>query len=95
MLGRAMAGLLPQAVADRRTKGSFDADHYAGLRANMPTLLELTHGRLAEMGLIDTSRFILSMNQAAAGVPMSLATMEQALGAEAWITAHEREPAPT
>ncbi|WP_237527872.1 hypothetical protein [Streptomyces sp. SID2119] len=90
-----MAGLLPQAVADRRTKGSFDADHYAGLRANMLTLLELTHGRLAEMGLIDTTRFILSMNQAAAGVPMSLATMEQALGAEAWITAHEREPAPT
>ncbi len=95
LLGRAMAGLLPRAVADRRTKGSFDADHYAGLRANMPTLLELIHGRLAEMGLIDTTRFILSMSQAAAGVPMSLATMEQALGAEAWITAHEREPAPT
>ncbi|MET8343095.1 albusnodin/ikarugamycin family macrolactam cyclase [Streptomyces microflavus] len=95
LLGRAMAGLLPPAVADRRTKGSFDADHYAGLRANMATLLELVHGRLAEMELIDTARFIPSMRQAAAGVPMSLATMEQALSAEAWITAHEREPALT
>lgn len=94
LLSRAMAGLLPQAVADRHTKGSFDADHHTGLRANMPVLRELMHGRLAEMALIDPTLFVSSMSQAAADVPMSLATMEQALGAEAWITAHEREPAP-
>ncbi|WP_093750926.1 albusnodin/ikarugamycin family macrolactam cyclase [Streptomyces sp. DvalAA-19] len=92
LLGRAMAGLLPRAVADRRTKGSFDADHYAGLRAHLPTLLELIDGRLAGMDLVAPSHFHLSLSQAAAGVPMSLATMEQALSAEAWLRAHERSP---
>ncbi len=95
LLSRAMAGLLPHAVANRQTKGGFDTDHYAGLRANIPELLELAHGRLAEMGLIDAARMVRSLGQAAAGVPMSLATLEQALGSEAWLAAHAREPEPT
>lgn len=45
-LSQAMAGLLPPAVAARTTKGSFDADHYAGLRANLPDLRALTDGHL-------------------------------------------------
>ncbi|WP_406243482.1 albusnodin/ikarugamycin family macrolactam cyclase [Streptomyces anulatus] len=94
LLSSAMAGLLPHAVASRQTKGSFEADHYAGLRANMPELLELAHGRLAEMGLIDTTRLVQCLGQAAAGVPMSLAALEQALGSEAWLAAHAREPEP-
>lgn len=65
LLSSAMAGLLPHAVASRQTKGSFEADHYAGLRANMPELLELAHGRLAEMGLIDTTRLVQCLGQAA------------------------------
>ncbi|MFD4021937.1 albusnodin/ikarugamycin family macrolactam cyclase [Streptomyces sp. NPDC058576] len=94
LLRSAMTGLLPHAVVNRQTKGSFDADHYAGLRANMPDLLGLAHGRLAEMGLIDATRLVQSLGQAAAGVPMPLATLEQALGSEAWLAAHAREPEP-
>ncbi|MEV7947566.1 albusnodin/ikarugamycin family macrolactam cyclase [Streptomyces rubiginosohelvolus] len=94
LLSSAMADLLPHAVANRQTKGSFEADHYAGLRANMPELLELAHGRLAEMGLIDATGLVQCLGRAAAGVPMSLATLEQALGSEAWLAAHAREPEP-
>ncbi|MFH9756274.1 albusnodin/ikarugamycin family macrolactam cyclase [Streptomyces griseus] len=94
LLGKAMADLLPRTVANRQTKGSFDADHYAGLRANMPELLELAHGHLAEMGLIDAAHLVPSLDQAAAGVPMPLATLTQALSAEAWLVAHAREPGP-
>ncbi|MFQ6849507.1 albusnodin/ikarugamycin family macrolactam cyclase [Streptomyces sp. 35M1] len=92
LLSSAMAGLLPHAVANRQTKGSFEADHYAGLRANMPELLGLAHGRLAEMELIDATRLVHCLGRAAAGVPMSLAALEQALGSEAWLAAHAREP---
>ncbi|MCQ1578303.1 albusnodin/ikarugamycin family macrolactam cyclase [Streptomyces parvus] len=92
LLSSAMAGLLPHAVANRQTKGSFEVDHYAGLRANMPELLGLAHGRLAEMELIDATRLVHCLGRAAAGVPMSLAALEQALGSEAWLAAHAREP---
>ncbi|MBB4924357.1 asparagine synthase (glutamine-hydrolyzing) [Kitasatospora kifunensis] len=94
LLSLAMADLLPPAVAARTTKGSFDADHYAGMRANLPILLDLADGHLAELGLINPARLRRALREAAAGIPMPLATIEQALTAEAWLTAHYRDPAP-
>ncbi|MFE0055379.1 albusnodin/ikarugamycin family macrolactam cyclase [Streptomyces sp. NPDC059003] len=88
VLGRAMEHLLPVAVARRSTKGSFNADHYAGMRANLPTLMDLADGHLAALGLLEPDRFRLHLRKAAVGVPMSLATMEQALSAEAWLHSH-------
>ncbi|MFB7635644.1 albusnodin/ikarugamycin family macrolactam cyclase [Streptomyces sp. NPDC056149] len=94
LLSRAMTGLLPPAVAARTTKGSFDADHYAGLRANLPDLRALAHGHLADLGLINPNALDRALRAAAAGIPTPLATLEQALTAEAWLTAHHRDPAP-
>ncbi|MFJ9605873.1 albusnodin/ikarugamycin family macrolactam cyclase [Kitasatospora sp. NPDC101176] len=94
MLGRALADVLPPAIAARTTKGSFDADHYAGMRANLPTLLDLADGHLASLGLLDPTRFRTALRRAAAGIPGPLATIEQALAAEAWLTAHRRDPVP-
>ncbi|WP_406221407.1 albusnodin/ikarugamycin family macrolactam cyclase [Streptomyces decoyicus] len=93
-LSQAMAGLLPPAVAARTTKGSFDADHYAGLRANLPDLRALTDGHLAGLGLINPTSLSRALRGAAAGIPMPLATLEQASAAEAWLVAHHRAPAP-
>ncbi|MFG2827348.1 albusnodin/ikarugamycin family macrolactam cyclase [Streptomyces sp. NPDC048434] len=93
-LSQAMAGLLPPAVAARTTKGSFDADHYAGLRANLPDLLALTDGHLTGLGLINPTSLGRALCGAAAGIPSPLATLEQALAAEAWLVAHHRDPAP-
>ncbi|MEW1675455.1 albusnodin/ikarugamycin family macrolactam cyclase [Streptomyces noursei] len=94
LLRGAMAGLLPPAVAARTTKGSFDADHYAGLRANLPDLRALADGHLAGLGLVDPPALERALREAAAGIPAPLATLEQALAAEAWLIAHHRDPAP-
>ncbi|MEV7088863.1 albusnodin/ikarugamycin family macrolactam cyclase [Streptomyces sp. NPDC093085] len=94
VLAGAMRHLLPTDVAARTTKGSFNADHYSGLRANLPELLALADGHLAELGLLDPGRLRGHLRQAAAGVPMPLATLEQALSAEAWLRAHRHTPGP-
>ncbi|WP_043181678.1 albusnodin/ikarugamycin family macrolactam cyclase [Streptomyces sp. NRRL F-5123] len=93
-LACAMADLLPPDTAARTTKGSFDADHFTGMRANLPELSGLADGYLAALGMVHPGRFRRHLAQAAAGLPMSLATLEQALTAEAWLTAHHRDPAP-
>ncbi|MFD7645940.1 albusnodin/ikarugamycin family macrolactam cyclase [Kitasatospora sp. NPDC059795] len=93
-LARAMSGLLPPETAARTTKGSFDADHYTGLRTNLAALSALADGYLAALGLLHPGRLRQHLARAAAGLPMPLATLEQALTAEAWLTAHQRHPAP-
>ncbi|WND40758.1 albusnodin/ikarugamycin family macrolactam cyclase (plasmid) [Streptomyces sp. BB1-1-1] len=85
VLAHAMADVLPETLASRMTKGSFNADHYTGLRANLPELQHLADGRLAALGLIDPAGLRAHLAQAAAGIPMSLAPLEQALAAEAWL----------
>ena len=79
----AMTGVLPDRLAARTTKGSFNADHYTGMRANLPALLDLADGRLAALGFVDPRLLRAHLLRAAAGIPMSLATLEQALAAEA------------
>ncbi|WP_256961678.1 albusnodin/ikarugamycin family macrolactam cyclase [Streptomyces sp. NRRL B-24572] len=95
LLVRAVGDLLPPAVAARTTKGSFEADHFTGMRAHLDELQELGGGHLASLGLLDPTRFRRHLRHAAAGVPMPLATLEQALMTEAWLHAHRRNPAPT
>ncbi|MGW6207401.1 albusnodin/ikarugamycin family macrolactam cyclase [Streptomyces sp. NPDC055089] len=94
VLRSAMASLLPAEVTARNTKGSFDADHFTGMRANLPDLLDLADGHLAGLGLIDPGRFRTKLREAAAGIPTPLASIEQALTAEAWLRAHHRAPHP-
>jgi asparagine synthase (glutamine-hydrolysing) len=94
LLVRALGDLLPPAVATRTTKGSFDTDHYAGMRANLDDLLGRADGHLARAGLVDPRRLRRQLRRAAAGIPMPLATIEQALITEAWLVAHHREPVP-
>jgi asparagine synthase (glutamine-hydrolysing) len=89
-----MAHLLQPDVADRTTKGDFDADHHAGMRANLRDLMDLADGRLAGLGLVDPVRLRRALRSAAAGIPAPLASLEQALAAEAWLEAHDRESLP-
>lgn len=94
LLTRAFADVLPPALTARTTKGSFEADHYSGLRAALPELLDSAGANLAALDLIDGRRFREQIRQAAAGVPMPLATIEQALTADAWLYAIARSPEP-
>ncbi|MFD7447946.1 albusnodin/ikarugamycin family macrolactam cyclase [Kitasatospora sp. NPDC059827] len=93
-LASAMVRLLPTELVARTTKGSFDTDHYAGMRANLQDLTNLADGYLAALGLLHPARFRHHLRQAAAGLPMPLATIEQALAAEAWLATYHRAPAP-
>ncbi|MFE5677336.1 albusnodin/ikarugamycin family macrolactam cyclase [Streptomyces erythrochromogenes] len=94
LLTRAFADVLPPALTARTTKGSFEADHYSGLRAALPELLDSAGTNLAALDLIDGRRFREQVRQAAAGVPMPLATIEQALTADAWLCAVAGSPEP-
>lgn len=94
VLTRAFASILPPELTARTTKGSFEADHYSGLRAALPELLETGGRHLAALGLIDSRHFRDQIRLAAAGVPMPLATIEQALAADAWLYAISSSPKP-
>lgn len=94
VLRRAMADLLPPALAARTTKDDANSEHYAGMRANLPDLLEMADGHLARLGLVDPARMRRHLREAAAGIPTELAHLEQALAAEAWLEAHRSRPVP-
>ncbi|WP_228447315.1 lasso peptide biosynthesis B2 protein [Streptomyces paludis] len=61
VLSRAMRHLLPPEIAARTTKGSFNSDHYAGLRANLAGLAALS-GPTEQRGtrVPETPRFATS-----------------------------------
>ncbi|MEU6488442.1 albusnodin/ikarugamycin family macrolactam cyclase [Streptomyces sp. NPDC046887] len=94
VLTKAFADVLPTELTGRITKGAFEADHYGGLRAALPALLATGGMNLASLGLIDVKGFRDQMLQAAAGVPVPLAHIEQALAADAWSHAITRAPEP-
>ncbi|MFD7864501.1 albusnodin/ikarugamycin family macrolactam cyclase [Streptomyces sp. NPDC059783] len=94
VLTLAFADALPTELAARTTKGSFEADHYNGMRAALPDLLHTGGTNLATLGLIDEKRFQDHMRRAAAGVPLPLAHIEQAVAVNAWLHALAHTPGP-
>jgi asparagine synthase (glutamine-hydrolysing) len=92
-LRAALAGVYPEELTARTTKGTFTSDYFAGLRANLPTLLDLADGRLAALGLIHPEALRSSLRAAAAGATGStvcLPQMDAALSVESWLRSHER-----
>ena len=94
LLAAALAGLLPPALAARAAKGTFDADHHHGLRANLTALLDLADGHLAALGLIDPRPLRIALRSAAAGLPAPFGLLEPALAAESWLRAISGAPPP-
>lgn len=93
VLRDAMAGLFPPALAARTTKGDFNPDHYAGMRASLDALHRLSDGRLAALGLIDPASFRRTLTMAAAGLPVPFSAVEPAVAAETWLRAVADAPA--
>jgi asparagine synthase (glutamine-hydrolysing) len=93
LLGEAMADLLPLELARRTTKGSFDSDHYAGMRRNLNDLLHLADGHLAALGLLHPNLLRACLRKSAAGIPLPLTAVEPALATEAWLRARRATPA--
>ncbi|MDD9376513.1 albusnodin/ikarugamycin family macrolactam cyclase [Streptomyces sp. ZAF1911] len=94
VLTKAFADALPAELTARTTKGAFEADHFAGMRAALPELLDTGGMHLASLDLIDGKLFRAQLRQAAAGVPMPLAHIEQALAVDTWLHTIGRAPVP-
>lgn len=92
-LRAALAGVYPEELTARTTKGTFTSDYFTGLRVNLSTLLELAGGRLTALGLIHPEALRSSLRAAAAGATGStvcLPQLDAALSVESWLRAHER-----
>lgn len=89
MLAMALGDAFPTVIAERTTKGSFDAEHYQGIRANHATILELIDGHLAELGLIEPRLLRAVANRAASSVKVFLGTFEPVLATEVWLRAQQ------
>lgn len=89
----ALADLFPASLAARRTKGSFTADYYQGMRANLSALHGLAGGRLAELGLVNPAALRHTLTAVSAGVPVPLSAVEPAIATEVWLRAIDAAPA--
>jgi len=94
LLTCALNGLLPPGLAARTTKGTFDADHHQGLRANLPAVLSLADGHLAALRLIDPHQLSMAIRNAAAGQPTVFGLLEPVLAAETWLRSLAAAQAP-
>lgn len=93
LLAAATRGLLPEPVRRRVTKGVFDGDHHAGLRANLGHVLDLADGHLAARHLIKTNGLRTVIRAAAAGAPTAWPWVLSTLAAELWLRSLQAAPA--
>ncbi|GLY49560.1 asparagine synthase [Lentzea sp. NBRC 102530] len=86
LLRKALAGVVPQAVFSRRTKGDYTATSYQGLRRNLNALRKtLDEPISAEIGLIDPVRVRRALERAARGLATAWAPLNQVLAVELWL----------
>ena len=92
ILRAGLADLFPASLATRRTKGSFSADFYQGLRTNLAAVRALADGRLAELGLVNPAALRDTLTSVSAGVPLPFTAVEPAVAAEVWLRAIDATP---
>ncbi|WP_241479767.1 albusnodin/ikarugamycin family macrolactam cyclase [Nocardiopsis lucentensis] len=94
-LVEAMRDLLPEVIAQRRTKGGTDADHHLGLRAHLGEVSALLDGWLAGHGLIDPQAIRAELRAAATGRETPWGLLEPVISAEMWGRAVKANPPPS
>ncbi|MGW7264543.1 albusnodin/ikarugamycin family macrolactam cyclase [Streptomyces sp. NPDC054842] len=88
LLASALTGLVPDSVLHRRTKGDYAAENYRGARRSAARIkARLGRSPLADLGIIEPSRVIASIEQAVAGLPVPFSALNRLLGADLWLTA--------
>ncbi len=90
LLGAALGGLLPAEVLDRRSKGNYSAEQYAGVRAALPALrAQLRDSRLAALGVIEPGAVTAVLDRMAAGLAVPLGPLNMLLATECWLRGTE------
>lgn len=86
LLQAAMAGLVPDEVLGRRTKGDYSAESYRGARAASGVLGELLRdSRLAALGVIEPAAVRRALDRMTAGVTVPLGPLTMVLATETWL----------
>ncbi|WP_439660742.1 albusnodin/ikarugamycin family macrolactam cyclase [Lentzea sp. HUAS TT2] len=86
LLRKALAGVVPQAVFGRRTKGDYTVTSYQGLRRNLTALRKMLDEPVsAEIGLIEPVRVRRALERAARGLETAWAPLNQVLAVELWL----------
>ncbi|MEY9935783.1 lasso peptide isopeptide bond-forming cyclase [Streptacidiphilus sp. MAP5-3] len=93
LLTEAVAGLVPDRVRNRSTKGEFGEDVRRGLRRNLPAVLELLgpDSELASRGLIDPVELRTRLTGPQAD-NAAVQALENLLGCESWLRVADRPP---
>ena len=86
LLRTALEGLVPAAVFDRRTKGSYTGEDYLGARTMIHYLREIVStSRLAELGVIEPARVMQSVERLGAGISAPMGALNQLVALEVWL----------
>jgi asparagine synthase (glutamine-hydrolysing) len=81
-----MAGLVPDQVFARRTKGNYSGEDYRGVRLSVAELTaRVTGSRLADLGVIEPAAVIASLDRVRAGAPIPVPALNRLLGADLWL----------
>lgn len=92
LITSALAGLVPDPVLNRRSKGDYTAEEYRGARAAASELRHLMHdSRLADLGVIEPARVHETLDRLFVGTAVSLGGLNQLLATELWLRDLEGE----
>ncbi|MEU4875278.1 albusnodin/ikarugamycin family macrolactam cyclase [Streptomyces sp. NPDC021608] len=96
LLAAALAGLVPDAVLRRTTKGDYSAENYRGARLSAKDIrARLASSPLADLGVIEPSRVIASLDRAVAGLPAPFPALNRLLGEDMWLMSRTGGKEPT
>ncbi|WP_066364522.1 asparagine synthase-related protein [Herbidospora mongoliensis] len=85
-LADTLAGLVPEAVLTRKTKGAYQAEEYAGARAARPEISALLRdSRLADLGVIDPAAVAATLTRLNAGARVPLSALGRLVALEVWL----------
>jgi len=103
LMRRALAGVVPNAILDRRRKGFVSRAPAVGLAANWPDFVEITRGMLSGiLGVADPEKFVDAVRAACDGKEAPLVPIMRTLVVEFWLRGiahhcagelHDRVPA--
>lgn len=95
LLRAALAGLVPQAVLARTTKGDYTRDAYLGVRRAAPALRRmLAESVAADHGLLEPGPVHAALDGAVQGLPTPWGALNQVFAVEAWLREREEGGLP-
>jgi asparagine synthase (glutamine-hydrolysing) len=86
LLGTALAGLVPEPVLARQTKGNYSAEDYRGARLAAGELRNrVARLRFVDLGVVDRAPVLRSLGKAIDGLPAPFPAFNRLIGADLWL----------